>query len=194
MLKWSIIHSCNDITILSPFTLIYSHHMNMVTQIQQRLFSGSNTKHIIKYSEEILGDIACQKAWRHHPKSRESRTTHLWSLDYDGLQPAQHLLKSQSSVGTEFQYCDWLSSRCDDVIHSKQWFHLYQTHSAWHVTLVEQNKHRGAVQRQSGKYWQQLDAGRGYLSNVGWVHYENDRGAVFEVTWPYWAHAASQLS
>lgn len=89
--------------------------------------------------------------------------------------------------------------------------------------LVEENEHRDTVQRLSRQHWQQLDAGRGYLRDVGRIHHKlwkekeifsqistavravtnthsmkanayNDRWAVTEVTWPYWAHAASQLS
>ncbi len=55
------------------------------------------------------------------------------SLDYDGLQPAQDPLKPLSGAGTEFQCCDWLSSRCNDVIHSEQGLYLSETHSARHV-------------------------------------------------------------
>lgn len=55
------------------------------------------------------------------------------SLDCDRLQPAQHLLKSLSGVGAEFQCCDWLSGRRNDVIHSEQRLYLYKTHSARHV-------------------------------------------------------------
>lgn len=38
--------------------------------------------------------------------------------------------------------------------------------------LVEQNKHGDTAQRLSREYWQQLDTGRRYLSNVDWVHHE----------------------
>lgn len=38
--------------------------------------------------------------------------------------------------------------------------------------LVEENKHRYAMQRLSREYWQQLDTGWRYLSNVDRVHHE----------------------
>lgn len=55
------------------------------------------------------------------------------SLDCDGLQPAHHLFKSLSRSGTDFQCCDWLSRRCNNVIHPEQWLYLYKAHSARHV-------------------------------------------------------------
>lgn len=52
------------------------------------------------------------------------------SLDCNGLQPVQHLLKSLSRESTDLQYCDWLRSRCNDVIHSEQGLYLYEAHGA----------------------------------------------------------------
>ena len=40
------------------------------------------------------------------------------------------------------------------------------------LPLVEENQHRGTVQRLSREYRQQLDTGGGYLSNVGRVHHK----------------------
>lgn len=64
------------------------------------------------------------------------------SRDCNGLQPAQHLLKSLSREGTDLQYCDWLSSSCNDVIHSEQGLYLYEAHSARHVPEKEWKKKR----------------------------------------------------
>lgn len=52
------------------------------------------------------------------------------SLDCNGLQPIQHLLKSLSRESTDLQYCDWLRSRRNDVIHSEQGLYLYEAHGA----------------------------------------------------------------
>lgn len=146
------------------------------------------------------------------------------SLDCNGLQPIQHLLKSLSRESTDLQYCDWLRSRRNDVIHSEQGLYLYEAHGARQIPennlkvryyilalktfikrqesyigyilhwtcwqddsssnykwmlgmgfmspLVEENKHRYVMQRLSREYWQQLDTGWRYLSNVDRVHHE----------------------
>lgn len=43
-------------------------------------------------------------------------------------------------MGTELQYRDWLSCRCNDVIHSKQWLYFYKSHSTRHVPGKDGNK------------------------------------------------------
>lgn len=68
-------------------------------------------------------------------KSRKAHEEQMWSrsLDCDGLQPVQYLLKSLSRVGTDFQYCNWLRCSGNDFIHSEKWLHFYEAHCARHI-------------------------------------------------------------
>lgn len=68
-------------------------------------------------------------------RSHKAHEDQMWSssLDCNGLQPAQYLLKSLSWVGTDFQYCNWLRCRGNDFIHSEKWLHFYEAHCARHI-------------------------------------------------------------
>lgn len=76
------------------------------------------------------------------------------SLDSDWLQPSKHLLKSLSRVSTDFQCCDWLSYRCNDIFQSKKWLHFDETHYTRHVPFVKNYQHRYTMKRLSSQYCQ----------------------------------------
>lgn len=143
-------------TSLFPVALTNSHSIHTMSKIQQwhfylgtscRILVESKTKHVIKSSfkccinslqtQRILTSVVIRLQviiWSPmRAATLRKKQVCDSSLDCDRLQPAQHLLKSLSGMCAEFQCCDWLSGRRNDVIHSEQWLYLYKTHSARHV-------------------------------------------------------------